>query len=479
MKKTKTQVFGVGAVGAGGVDFISNLPEDITSSILALVPLRDAVRTSILSKEWRYKWVSISDVVFNRDRLMKKSPSSYSYSYSSDDDDDESACAHVVDQVVSQLTGPISKFSCVFFSYLSSHHFDRWIGFLSKNHGNGIKEFVFAIESKIEWYDVPQCVFHYPELCHLELLNCTLELPPTFKGFRNLSVLNLEAKISKDDIECLISECPLLEWLKLIAFDFYQCLNIHAPNLRYLELDGEFKDVSIQACPLLTDVSLLSDVFPPWGRSGFGPSSHIPFIGCLQGIRSLKLKQFYLQYLCVGIVPKKLPATLDHLQYLEVQLQFNSKEILAILCILRSSPNLKQLKIKYRADSAGKRDGLLREEDDISGVQAELCGVKTQSDCFLSHLHAVEIIGIAMLSDLKFVRCILSNAPVLETMNIYTNRQVEAEKVLAILDELLQSQRASTEAEIIYLGHYKESQWEHKIKFKDPRKTPTMIKRRL
>ncbi|XXG79035.1 hypothetical protein AAC387_Pa09g0191 [Persea americana] len=161
MKKTKRQAFGVGAAGAGGVDFISNLPEDIMSSILALVPLRDAVRTSILSKEW---------------------------------------------------------------------------------------------------------------------------------------------------------------------------------------------------------------------RSGFGPSSHIPFIGCLQGTKSLKLKQFYLQYLCVGIVPKKLPATLDRLQYLEVELEFNSKEILAILCISRSSPNLKQLKIKYCVDYKGERYGLLREEDDISGEQAELCG---------------------------------------------------------------------------------------------------------
>ena len=107
----------------------------------------------------------------------------------------------------------------------------------------------------------------------------------------------------------------------------------------------------------------------------------------------------------------------------------------------------------------------MREEDDISGEQAELCGVKTQSDCFLSHLHSVEIIGIAMLSDLKFIRCILSNAPVLETMKIYTNRHVEAEKVLTILEELFRSQQASTWAEIIYLGHYKASQWEHKVNF--------------
>ncbi|RWR94498.1 putative ubiquitin-protein ligase [Cinnamomum micranthum f. kanehirae] len=435
MKKTKRQAFGVGAAGAGagGVDFISNLPGDVMSSILGLVPLRDAVRTSILSKEWRYKWVSISDVVLNRDCLLKKSSSSYTYSYSSSDD--EIASAYVLDRVVQQLIGPISKFSCVFFSALVSHHFDLWIGFLSKNHGNVIKEFVMANERKIDWYNVPHSIFDYRELCHLELLNCTLKVPRTFKGFRNLSVLNLAAKFSKDDIECLISECPLLEWMKLIAFAYYQCLNIHAPNLRYLELDGEFVHLSIEeeACPQqLTDVCLTSDVFPRFwhGRVNVPPTSLMPFIGCLHGIKSLKLNEFYTQYLCIGIVPKKLPVTLGHLQYLEVELEFNSKEILAILCILRSSPNLKQLKIK-----------------------------------------AVEIIGIAMLSDLKFIRCILSNSPVLETMNVYTNRNVGAEKVLTILEELLRSQPASTQAEITYLGHYEESEWDYKNP--DPRVSST------
>ncbi|XXG79029.1 hypothetical protein AAC387_Pa09g0186 [Persea americana] len=34
----------------GSVDMISNLPEDVMSSILALVPIRDAVRTSIFVK---------------------------------------------------------------------------------------------------------------------------------------------------------------------------------------------------------------------------------------------------------------------------------------------------------------------------------------------------------------------------------------------------------------------------------------------
>lgn len=57
-----------------------------------------------------------------------------------------------------------------------------------------------------------------------------------------------------------------------------------------------------------------------------------------------------------------------------------------------------------------------------------------------------------MLLDLEFIGCILSNAPVLETMKVYTNENVEDEEVPRLLDELLRFQRAST-AEIKYLGH--------------------------
>ncbi|RWR94565.1 F-box/FBD/LRR-repeat protein isoform X1 [Cinnamomum micranthum f. kanehirae] len=288
-----------------------------------------------------------NDVVFNKDILIAQwaSPSTY---------EAETACAHVVDQLVSQLIGPICKFSCMFFSILSSHHIDRWIMFLSRNHGNGIKEFRLAIDKKVSsnnrgkthCYNVPSCIFYYKELCRLELLNCILELPPKFKGFHNLSVLYLAARISRDDIERLISECPLLEWLNFIAFDFYQCLNIHAPNLRYLELDGEFQDISIKSSPLLTNVSLNSDILPSMWNAPISPCTSIHFIGYLHGVERLALTETFLQYLCIDIVPKKLSATLDHLKYLEVDIERNSTEILAILCILRSSPNLKQLKIK-------------------------------------------------------------------------------------------------------------------------------------
>ncbi|GJS06286.1 F-box/FBD/LRR-repeat protein-like protein [Tanacetum coccineum] len=53
------------------LDRISNLPSIIIENILCLVPIKEAVRTSILSKDWRYTWTKIPKLVFTeKDMLM-------------------------------------------------------------------------------------------------------------------------------------------------------------------------------------------------------------------------------------------------------------------------------------------------------------------------------------------------------------------------------------------------------------------------
>eukprot|EP00268_Persea_americana_P044293 TRINITY_DN4477_c0_g2_i2.p1 TRINITY_DN4477_c0_g2~~TRINITY_DN4477_c0_g2_i2.p1 ORF type:complete len:193 (+),score=22.73 TRINITY_DN4477_c0_g2_i2:588-1166(+) len=177
--------------------------------------------------------------------------------------------------------------------------------------------------------------------------------------------------------------------------------------------------------------------------------SSIQFIGRPHGIERLSLKGCSIQFLSIGRVPKKLSTTYECLTYLEVDIELNSKEILATLCILRSSPNLKELKIEYCPDEVEGRYDLL-------AGGAEFWGAEAQPDCLLSHLRAVEIVGLALLVDLEFLRYILSNASVLETMKIYTCQFVEAKEVSRIMEELSRFRRAST-AKIIHLGHYKRS----------------------
>ncbi|KAI7742257.1 hypothetical protein M8C21_033990, partial [Ambrosia artemisiifolia] len=46
-------------------DRLSNLPEDTLSHILSLMPTKFAVRTSILSKRWRYTWMLVTNLYFD------------------------------------------------------------------------------------------------------------------------------------------------------------------------------------------------------------------------------------------------------------------------------------------------------------------------------------------------------------------------------------------------------------------------------
>ena len=224
----------------GSVDMISNLPQDVMNLVLMCLPISEAVSTSIFSKKWRFKWISIPDIVFDEDCLLEGAS--------------VKEHANAVDHVLLNHVGSIRKFSCLFY-VPSCSHIDGWIMFLSRNP---INKLILKIRvndyydapfiSKEVFYDVPSHIFYYQELCHLELLHCTLKVPYTFKGFRNLRVLNLESfKIGFIELAFLILRSPLLERLTLKDLCIYRgCIIIHALNLHYLEVAGNSKIFHLQ-----------------------------------------------------------------------------------------------------------------------------------------------------------------------------------------------------------------------------------------
>uniref|UniRef100_A0A162A7B4 FBD domain-containing protein n=1 Tax=Daucus carota subsp. sativus TaxID=79200 RepID=A0A162A7B4_DAUCS len=95
-------------VGCVKRDIISELPQNVLEIILCFLPIQDAVRTSFLSRAWRYRWTTIPHLIFNlesTDRVMEK--------YSQNDDAELQAYrfVSVINKILLLHKGPILKFS--------------------------------------------------------------------------------------------------------------------------------------------------------------------------------------------------------------------------------------------------------------------------------------------------------------------------------------------------------------------------------
>jgi len=62
-----------------GKDMINNLPDDILPCILSFLPIKDAVRTSILATKWRYLWTNVSVIDFEIGHVKSNNSKSADY----------------------------------------------------------------------------------------------------------------------------------------------------------------------------------------------------------------------------------------------------------------------------------------------------------------------------------------------------------------------------------------------------------------
>jgi hypothetical protein len=152
------------------LDKISNLPGHVIDHILSNLSIREAVRTSVLSSKWRYKWATLPHLAFDNQ----------CFSVSSQDHTIvKNKLVNIVDHVLLLHNGPIYKFKLSHRDVLGIPDIDRWILHLSRR---SIKEFVLEIW-KGQRYKMPSSLFSCHNLNHLELFNCLLKPPLAFEGF--------------------------------------------------------------------------------------------------------------------------------------------------------------------------------------------------------------------------------------------------------------------------------------------------------
>nr|XP_009803870.1 PREDICTED: F-box/FBD/LRR-repeat protein At1g13570-like [Nicotiana sylvestris]XP_009803871.1 PREDICTED: F-box/FBD/LRR-repeat protein At1g13570-like [Nicotiana sylvestris]XP_009803872.1 PREDICTED: F-box/FBD/LRR-repeat protein At1g13570-like [Nicotiana sylvestris]XP_009803873.1 PREDICTED: F-box/FBD/LRR-repeat protein At1g13570-like [Nicotiana sylvestris] len=396
----------------------TDLPENVVNAILMRLPLRDAMRTSILSKKWRYNWCRLPQLTLD-DKLWKTTDNFPSPSIK---------FASIMYSILTLHCGPVTKFTLSMSELKKYPQIGSLIYFLSRN---GIEHLVLQFS---EWnrYKLPPSFFTCSQLRHLTLQNCLICPPPAFKGFDMLISLELcYVSISSTSLESLISCSPFLENLVLKISDTVNHIQIKAPNLRSFDFSGCIKLISLNNVPLLAKLSLL------YGES-FEESEKCDLDKCFQShhaLEHLRLEYGSVQFL-VAEVPRRLSLALNHLKRLCVFLD-GLDDLSCALCLLRSSPYLQDLDVKVSMDESDD------EADDIS---------TSFSDVTLNHVRTVKVKGITGTKlDMQLIKLLLAKSPMLVRMLIEPDFYwVNKEKGAEILAELSTFQRASRKAEIVY-----------------------------
>uniref|UniRef100_A0A3Q7IU32 Uncharacterized protein n=1 Tax=Solanum lycopersicum TaxID=4081 RepID=A0A3Q7IU32_SOLLC len=227
-------------------DILSNLPDNIIDVILICLPCKEAVRTSILSKKWRYHWRRLTELTIDQSH------------WSTEEDllDPTVKFSKIVYQLLTLHKGPITKFTLDITGLRSCPEIDFFIYFLSMN---GIQHLVFHLPwNEDEAYKLSS-LFTCSQLRHLTLENCFIRPPSSFQGFDKLITLELcNVTISFELLGSLISHCSLLEKLVLEFSEvpISDIIEINASKLKSFDFSGCISFISLTNVPLLTKVSL-------------------------------------------------------------------------------------------------------------------------------------------------------------------------------------------------------------------------------
>ncbi|GJX19732.1 F-box/FBD/LRR-repeat protein-like protein [Tanacetum coccineum] len=401
------------------MDMISNLPPNIIDTVLCFLPIQEAARTSILSREWRYRWNKIPKLVFEEAKFQV----SYDVadSFVVDPTVDGSSRRHIrvifrrkrlfsaISQVVLMHDGPIHEFTLFLLPddiSIQNHtcvEIDRIIFHLSRKYT--VKKLTIDFQYGI--YELPYSLFSFSHLSDLCLVGCCFSHKPTFNGFRRLRSLSLDGVYtSQKTLLHLLSSCPLLKNATL-------------------EIDSVYH---------LSDES----------------TTIINLFESLRTIESLCIPFSVLKSFVHDRTPREFPALLSHLKYFFThEIPFTQKCGLSFLVLLiRNSPNLEKLEIDNREldeDDSGMEDELCTEDELYSFT------VDSYPDIWLEHLNEVHFRGFKDWgNELNFLKLILAKSPVLKKVEITLDYSAfDEDEELQILQILLSFPQASPVAKII------------------------------
>ncbi|KAL1569864.1 F-box/FBD/LRR-repeat protein-like isoform X1 [Salvia divinorum] len=401
---------------------ISDFPDSIIEIILTKLPIMDAVRTCVLSKRWRHRWASMTNLVFD-DRMFDDT---WVVEYDQ--------IVQFIDKCLRLHHGPIHVFSIESVNICVAPEVEEWLFILSKTL---VKELILVF-SDASWCTVPQSLFCFKNLTRLKLSQWELRPPPDFNGFKLLKRIDFVlVMFPQNDYGRLIESCPLLETLMISSHESI-ALTIRAPNLKSLDVYGEFLELCLAHTPLL--VSAWMDIYTSVEHTS---NCLHKFLGCTPKLEKLVWEVRQVKVGVLGIGHGHRPVTYDHLKYIDLHnVNFKDyKEVLVVLQVIVNSPVLKKLKI-YVSDVP---------DTNIDPEHLIFWHNHTFDDYTLHQLKTVKLSGVSdMPVEMGFIKFLVEHSPSLEVMRIRPKKckEDQTDPLLPMQIALASWQRASPQASI-------------------------------
>ncbi|CAM0955486.1 unnamed protein product [Alopecurus aequalis] len=409
-------------------DIISNLPGGLKDKILCCLPIKEAVGTCLLSRNWRYTWTSMTELTFRGDDFASENGNT---------NDDVSRFLKFTDMFLSLHNGPILKFvlDTKGIQISTEGHIYRWMLILSRNR---IKE-LHLRTSMHACYKIPSCFFSCDELEYVHMQNCILttsQQPLLSKGFKQLHTLHLEnCYVEGNNLGDLVASCPNLNKLTLFRLISFANINIHSTKLKVLSVHGQFNHLNLHTPYLTSAVIKLRHVTADASkaRCNFNISQ---FIASLSDVENILLNGPILECAEHEFLVIKSPKLFNRLTKISLDIDLgNPKEANLALCLFQHAPNLQLINLKLRSKKSIVPTAHLWESID-------------RQVCLFQNVQVVGTINFTgSCAERGFLKFILEDAPVLRKVTIKDNGNLGKDD----LKNLLKMRRASKDAEIVIL----------------------------